>query len=50
MNNKTLQEKFVVLQKKMQRDVAVEKRRVEQLTKVNEMLKSNNKTLNEKLE
>jgi hypothetical protein len=39
-----------VLEKKMHRDVTVEKRRVEHLTKVNEMLKTNNKALSDKLE
>jgi len=34
----------------MHRDLAVEKRKVENLTKINEMLKNNNKNLNEKLE
>ena len=50
MNNKALQEKLAVIEKKMHRDVTVEKRRVEHLTKVNAMLKSNNQALNEKLE
>jgi hypothetical protein len=40
MKNKELSEKVIVLQKKFQRDQAVGKRKVDQLTRANEILKT----------
>ena len=40
----------MVLEKKMQRNLAVEKRKVEQLTRVNQNLKITNKTLEEQIQ